>query len=82
MGDRLEEVTIPQQETGLYKNSQLCVGQTSWKVPYNTVTGLTVLMTQSMTHTVPSRLRIKVCHIHIHILHGIWMTAVYLSTDA
>jgi len=57
MGDRLEEVTIPQQETGLDKNSQLCVDPTSWKVPYNTVTG------QSMTHTVPSRLCIKT-HMH------------------
>ena len=60
MGDRTEEV-IPQPETGLCKHSQLCVGHTSGKLPYNLVTSVTVLMTQSVTHTLPSGLH-KVYH--------------------
>jgi len=82
MGGIPEEVIIPQQETRLYKNAQLCVGQTSWKVPYNTVTGVTVLMTQSMTHTVPSRLHIKVRHTHMHTTWHLdcfkWLQCIYL----
>ena len=53
MRDISKEVT-PQQETGLCKHSQLCVGHTSGKLPDNIVTGLTVLMTQSMTYILPS----------------------------
>ena len=60
MGDIPEEV-ISQQETGLCEHSQLCVGHTSGKLPYNIVTGVTVLMTQSVTQTLPSGLH-KVHH--------------------
>ena len=42
-----------QQETGLCKHSQLCVGHTSGKLPDNIVTGVTVLVTQSVTYTLP-----------------------------
>ena len=44
----MEEMEVtPQQETGLCKHSQLCVGHTSGKLPDNIVTGVTVLVTQS-----------------------------------
>jgi len=66
MGGIPEEVTIPQQETGLCEGTQLCVGHTSGKFSNNIVTGVTVLMTESMIHTVPSRLHIKVRHTHMH----------------
>jgi len=77
MGDRPEEVSIPLQETGLCEHSIMCVGQTSGKVPYNTVTGVTVLMTQSVTHTIPSKLHIKVRHTHMHAYN--WIVLLQLN---
>ena len=51
----MEELeATPQQETGLCKHSQLCVGHTSGKLPDNIVTGVTVLVTQFVvTHGLP-----------------------------
>ena len=56
MGDILLEEVISKKETGLCEHSQLCVGHTSGKLPFNKkgfVTGVTLLMTQSVTHTLP-----------------------------
>ena len=53
MGDIPEEAT-PQQGNELHDHSLLCVGHTSGKLPGNIVTGVTVLVTQSVTHTLPS----------------------------
>ena len=53
MGNIPEGTTL-QQETGSCKHSQLCVGHTSGKLPDNIVTGVTVLVTQSVTCTLPS----------------------------
>ena len=64
MGDIPLEEVISQQETGFCEHSQLCVGHTSGKLPYNKkgfVTGVTVLMPQSITLTLPSGLH-KVHH--------------------
>ena len=64
MGD-IPEV-VPLQETGLRKHSKLCVGQTNaGKLSCNIVTGVTVLMTQSVTHVLPSGLH-KVRYIHMN----------------
>ena len=52
MQDIAEEVT-PQQENGLCKHSQLCVGHTSGKLPDSIITGVTVLMTQFVTYILP-----------------------------
>ena len=60
MGDIPEEV-ISRQATGLCEHSQLCVGHTSGKLSCNIITGVTVLMTQSVTHILPSGLH-KVHH--------------------
>ena len=48
-----EMEVVPQQETGLCEHSQLCVGHTSGKLPDNIVTGVTVLVTQSVRCTLP-----------------------------
>ena len=79
MGDTSEEAT-PQQETGLCKYSQLCVGHTSGKLPDNVASGVTVLVAQSITHILPSGLQ-KVCdscYEGIQVLHVMCMTSVYV----
>ena len=68
MGNKSEEAT-PQQENGLCNHSQLCVGHTSGKLPDNIVTGVTVLMTLSVTCTLPFKVR-HLCklwrYMHVH----------------
>ena len=39
----IPEGATPQQETGMCKHSQLCIGHTSGKSPDNIVTGVTSL---------------------------------------
>ena len=51
LSTKKELEATPQQETGSCKHSQFCVGHTSGKLPDNIVTGVTMLVTQSLTCT-------------------------------
>ena len=61
----------PQQETGMCKHTQLCLGHTGGKLPDNIVTGVTVLVSRSVTYTPlfssAARLQ-KVCNF-VYIMH-------------
>ena len=51
MGDNSSQEVIPQQEVELVKRSEMCIGlNVMMTLPKNTVTGITIVMTQSVTN--------------------------------
>ena len=51
MGDNSSQEVIPQQEVELVKRSEMCIDLNAMMtLPKNTVTGITIVMTQSVTN--------------------------------